>query len=188
MSKDVANLTVQIYRDVLMRRLARDCAEHVLSLWDRYMPGDRRPYEALECGNDWENQHSDKPEVKAVGPGQFNHADAPEGMQYVAGSVYQAVSVFGELVPGIGDARRAARAVAMREYIAEAGWADASWVDVPEDVRRAALAAGDTAYALEEAWQTRRAEELAVEMASGWLGQLVRQADKLDEPSEARAS
>jgi len=146
-----ARLVKQIkeWNEKTARLFAADCAEHVLSIYEKKYPDDDRPRNAIEAVRKYANGKITREELDAVGDSAWAAAWAAVG-----DSAWDAAG------DAVGTAARAA---------AWAAWGGAAWAAARDAAWAAALAAawnsawaavGDSAWdaarAAEGKWQTER--------------------------------
>ena len=120
---------------------AADCAEHVLGLFERAMPDDPRPREAIEAARSWARGEAPMMATRAVGGHAMGAArplrGAPRFAAYAAGQAACVAHVPEHDLGAAAYAIKAVRAAAPAGEEREAGRAERDWQRsrLPERVR-----------------------------------------------------
>ena len=129
---------IEAWNERTARIFACDCAESVLSLYEKEHPGDKRPRQAIDTARRFADGKATKKELTATRAAARNAAEAVEAAAWAAEDA------------AMDAARRAAWAAAW------AGAWDAAWAAA----RDAAWAAVDAAWAAKDAaWDSAMAEQ-----------------------------
>jgi hypothetical protein len=122
-------LTVDDHR--LLMQWATDCAEHVLHLVERAVPGDERPRRAIELGRAWTRGEATMTEARtAAGHANATARDLRSAPRFAAYAAAQSAAVAHVAAHELGAAAYAIRAVASAAIAgdgASAGRAECRW-------------------------------------------------------------